>query len=329
MSDYKFSIKNLAKVPFTSIIEHRFDDVEYTFGVCTYKRADQLDEALKSIYSQITNLRFNVIVTDNNPERYDETEMLITQKYSGKPNLHYLKNSQNTEVAGNWNRMFQQCKTKYLIMLHDDDVLFENYLDQMSILAKKFPEYSIINCAKVVWNGVDVISRRPTVKSIIEHNIYTNTVTFVFNTPSGALFDVKKMIQSGGYDNEYEHCLDYAYMMKYFASGGRAAKTTEALMLYRSVNNASSKYEVLHNLLINDYKLKHDVAVSARMNKLLFKLFEYFDIKIRLRTILKKNGIYETFHGYTPASNLCVLLYKIFLLFHNDIYTKKIRRIKA
>lgn len=328
MSSYKYSISNLCKIPYVSIVENRYDDVDYTFGICTYKRASELQDALESIFSQKTNIRFNVIVTDNNPERYDETEQLIASKYSNKPNIHYLKNSENTEVAGNWNRMFQQCKSKYLIMLHDDDVLFENYLEQMDKLVKKHPEYDIINCEKITWNGSDVVCRNSTVKSLIEHNIYTNMLSFTFNTPSGALFNVEKIIELDGYNWDYEHALDYAFMMRFFANGGKAAKTVQPLMLYRWGNNASSKYEILHNLLVNDYKLKHDISRIVKMNALLFKIFEFFDVKIRLRSILKINGINETFHGYKSAGTLCLCFLKLFSFPYNKLYIDILRKKK-
>lgn len=309
MSEYKYSINNLSKIPFTSIIENRLSDTDYTFGVCTYKRSNVLVEALESIYSQNTNIQFNVIVTDNNPERNDETEKLITEKYNDKNNLHYLKNSVNIGVAGNWNRMFQQCKTKYLIMLHDDDVLFKSYLKRMCYLIKKFPNATAINCEKITWNGIDEINKESMPKNFLfKHTVWTNILHYDYNTPSGCLFNTKDMLESGGYSDEDGNSLDYALTMRFIISDKQMLKTAEPLMLYRWGNNASTKYEVLHNLLINDYRLKEEVAERISMNKMIYKFLQYIDVRIRLRSIKKINGINETFKGMKPAGSFTVIL---------------------
>ena len=80
-------------------------DALSSFCIPTYRRSKDLKEAIDSVFAQQTGIPFNVIVSDNNPERNDETEILINTYYADKDNLRYIKNAENLGMAGNWNRL--------------------------------------------------------------------------------------------------------------------------------------------------------------------------------------------------------------------------------
>ena len=56
-------------------------NAEYTIAIPTYKRSKLLKEALESILSQkgIEHNLFNILIVDNNPERNDETELMLQE----------------------------------------------------------------------------------------------------------------------------------------------------------------------------------------------------------------------------------------------------------
>lgn len=319
------SLECLDAMPITEIISNYDAEAEYTFGVPTYKRYAELEDALDSIYEQKTKIKFNVIVSDNNPEQDDETALMIKKKYGARKNLFYFKNQESIGSTNNWNRLFQYCKTKYLIMLHDDDVLFNNYLEAMDYFVKRMPNVSALNCRKITWDGKSEIRHHGTPsREIIRHNIYTNFLHFSFGTPSGCLFNLADVREIGGYNEEYGNALDYTLIMELLLRGKLCVQTKNELMLYRWGNNASTKFEVLHNLLENDYRLKCDVAESAKISSWVKEMFCYFDIKIRLRSIKKINGKSLTFMGYRPGGMLFMVLYKVFYFIYNNIYIEKI-----
>lgn len=73
---------------------------------------------------------------DNNPERGCETEKLM-MSYSNNPMISYYKNADNLGMVGNWNRLFTLAKGKYVVMLHDDDLLLPTFLSECVKLAKR------------------------------------------------------------------------------------------------------------------------------------------------------------------------------------------------
>ena len=82
----------LEQIPIIEILNNSVEDTFYTFGIPTYKRSKELDEALTSIYNQKSSIKYNVIVSDNNPMRDDETELMMKSKYGKKDNVFYFKN---------------------------------------------------------------------------------------------------------------------------------------------------------------------------------------------------------------------------------------------
>ena len=75
--DYHDSFSEVSKIKSIKIVDNEVKSASITFGVPTYKRVNTLRSTLDSIISQNGNYTFNIIVSDNNPERDDETERMI------------------------------------------------------------------------------------------------------------------------------------------------------------------------------------------------------------------------------------------------------------
>ena len=91
----------------------------------TYKRAHLLEEALKSCMDQ-SYTDFDIIISDNNPERDDETELLVER--IGYPRIVYYKNEENIGPLANFNRCIELSNSDYCIFLCSDDLLDPDYI---------------------------------------------------------------------------------------------------------------------------------------------------------------------------------------------------------
>ena len=116
----------IIKIPSILIKEGEAPEgAKYTIAIPTYKRANLLKEAIESCLIQKTTTPFAIIVVDNNPERECETEQLL-REYNPIPNLSYYKNTENVGMTGNWNKLFELAQTDFVVMLHDDDLLYDD-----------------------------------------------------------------------------------------------------------------------------------------------------------------------------------------------------------
>ena len=90
-----------------------------TIAVMTYNRSRFLDLMLESIQNQ-TYRDFVVKVYDNGST--DETDYVV-QKYLNDTRFKYIKNSINIGALRNFNIAIENCKSDFLLLTHDDDIM--------------------------------------------------------------------------------------------------------------------------------------------------------------------------------------------------------------
>lgn len=110
-----------------------------TVIIPTYKRYELFEQSLESVLTQYhTDFIWDVIVLDNEP--YDgkpnRIEKLI-RKLNNRRVLYY-RNSENIRPADNFNRGIQLARGKWVTMLHDDDLLVANTLQNIGKLIEAY-----------------------------------------------------------------------------------------------------------------------------------------------------------------------------------------------
>ncbi|MBL0302369.1 MAG: glycosyltransferase family 2 protein [Cytophagaceae bacterium] len=110
----------------------------------TYNRAEILRKNLQQLFSQIDYEILNeveIIVSDNCST--DNTEEIILPFKNSNINFTYIKNHQNLGWGLNFFQCFNMAKGKYIIILSDDDLIFDGKLDFILKLIK-VKEYGVI-----------------------------------------------------------------------------------------------------------------------------------------------------------------------------------------
>ena len=96
-----------------------------TIAIPTYNRADRyLGEALESAVRQ-TYDSIEIIVADNCST--DNTEIVV--KGFNDPRIRYFKHSENMGPDPNWNFCLKQAKGAYFLLLQDDDLIDNDFVD--------------------------------------------------------------------------------------------------------------------------------------------------------------------------------------------------------
>lgn len=209
----------------------------FSIIIPTYKRVKYLREALESALNQETNIQYEVIVIDNNPERNDETELFM-KSYSSNPLLSYYKNSENLGMVGNWNRGIQLTKSDNIVLLHDDDYISASFLAYCSETVKLFPDYGIIQTSKAKFNQkVDIISK-PHKKDFVLFKLPNYYIGHSLEAPSGIVYRKEKIISVGGFNKDYYPSFDYCFHTL-MTSRFKVIKTRKLLTYYRLEVNAS------------------------------------------------------------------------------------------
>jgi glycosyltransferase involved in cell wall biosynthesis len=96
-----------------------------TIAMPVYERSSFFREALASALAQQPPVP--VMVVDNASVRTDFAKILT--EYPGR-SIEYHRHPRNLGMHGNWNECIRRCRTPYVLILHDDDVLAADYVAQ-------------------------------------------------------------------------------------------------------------------------------------------------------------------------------------------------------
>lgn len=297
---YVNSFERTAHVKSNCVFENKLDTApRYTIVIPSYKRTTTLREALDSAINQATDIPYEIIITDDNPERNDPVEMLMMD-YADVPNISYYKNEANLGLAGNWNRLVTLTRGKFLIMLHDDDVLAPYYIQQVDKQLAELPEdTALLQTTKTGSNNFDCSNVKSTYS---RQHINQNLRHYHLGALSGGTYSKAAIVAAGGWNQDFYPSLDWFMdihlMIKY-----PVYKSDTVGLFYRWEDNLSLKKETRQGFIYCDYALQN--ALLKRLH------LPAFIRKCWLETLLvKRLSIYKldiedvaplTINSYHPA----------------------------
>ncbi|WP_315506625.1 glycosyltransferase family 2 protein [Capnocytophaga leadbetteri] len=246
--------KEVLKIPSITIKEGICPkETILTIAIPTYKRPLLLKETLESCLSQKTNIPFAIVIVDNDPNRDCETEQLL-QEYSTIPNLSYFKNTENVGMTGNWNKLFELCKTEFIIMLHDDDKIEEDYIEKVASIIKFYQKnITAIYVTSRIFSDKTNLPLRKQVHNI--SSISLNPFDFQFYNMiciTGACFKREIIINIDGFDHFYYPSADYEMHVRLSYIGKILKIQTYPLSLYRVSENESMNHNTIIKMIEKD-----------------------------------------------------------------------------
>ena len=124
-------------------------------------------QAIDSVINQTVG-GWKLFVVDGNIYPDDALKLLVDGYNDNR--IHYTRNNNDTSMAGNWNFAFSLAKTELVTLLHDDDYLSHDYVENMVKLAHEFPDSSMYFCDVnlVDENGKNAFSIADHIKSWIK-----------------------------------------------------------------------------------------------------------------------------------------------------------------
>jgi glycosyltransferase len=250
----------------------------------TYKRTGLLKKAIDSAIGQKDFLDYEIIVVDDNPERYCETENLMAAYKSN--NLGYYKNSENLGLFGNWNRCIELAKSDYITNLNDDDILHDNYLKNVwSIMSKN----SNISAVVVNYDVIDIKDKitstknvkRPVMSRVKPFDMFFGNIN---HGSLGILFLRENLLKIKGYNNKYYPSADYITHLIYIVTFKNVFFLNKTLVSARYALNESYKLETMKGFIELDKIGKEIFTIIYPKLKFIIQLsgpvFEYKNYKL-------------------------------------------------
>ncbi len=265
------------------------------------------------VFSVIQGVLFYLQLADINLLQVGVAESDGKTRYQGFPSLSVLYIL--LAMIDNWNKLFLLSETEYVVMLHDDDVLFSNFLSEMDRVAAMTPKFVTINAEKLSWDGNKIpnVKKKLSGKSlrVYKYSKYSNFAFFHFGAPSGCLFNKKQVLELGGFDNAAYPSSDYVFIQKLCMSKGMVLKSKAPLMLYWVAQNTTSQIQTKQAWLDIDYRIKEELAEKLHIPSSIKDLIEYFEIKIQLRGIAKVIPNYS-YDKWSPGGSCFLVFFKVY-----------------
>lgn len=112
-----------------------------TVILCTYNRAEYISDAIKGILEQ-TYKDFDFFIYDN--ASTDNTKDVVESFLDVR--IQYIYFDENVGMEGNWLRAVKNCKTEYLSIAHDDDIMSPTLLEREIKIFEEDSEILIVSC---------------------------------------------------------------------------------------------------------------------------------------------------------------------------------------
>ena len=292
--------------------------MKFSITIPAYK-SRFLDEAIRSVVSQICPDWELIIVDDCSPEPLKE----IVEPFLTDQRVRFYRNAKNcgaVDVVDNWNICLSHCTGDYIICMGDDDRLLPCCLDEYAKTIETYPDLNVYHARTAIINEegerVDVQEERPAWEScqeMILHQWKDRRKQFL----GDFLFSRHWLLNNEGYVKfPLAYCSDWATAN--LAAKERGIANGQTFMFeYRSTPYSISRSQNLR-IAVSSCKLAHEWYLQSLPDMLPPFHDRYFTTQMTdmIYSDVKQKPLSSTlfwlFHGkglginYTKIAEVCV-----------------------
>ena len=215
----------------------------FSIVIPTWKRLETLRDTVESALSQTGGILYDIIVVEDNPEPGSEISRYMAGLDDSR--ISYYRNEKNLGLVGNFNRAVSLADARYVVLVHDDDFLFPDYLEQMARVLDACPDADIVCPEAVKWReylGEPRPSWRENLKPARVWSPLPDGEPFCrLFAPTGITFRKDFFMASGGFDHESGPSTDLYYIVR-AGQSARYYRYDKPLFVYRWAENESMKF---------------------------------------------------------------------------------------
>lgn len=285
-------------------------ETDFTIVIPVYGKGRFLKFTLDSIKNMnVSSLKFQVIISNNKSDDDNESFIEFLKEYDSL-NIIYFNSIQPLGQLANFNRAVELAKTDYVAMIHDDDLIVQNYMQIIELLLpwlRKNKKVGMISSKNDIFYTEDFeIEKKERCKKIFLKRISKRCITHYGITltgiPScGMVFNRKAFMENGGFNLNYPSSGDAFLAGVMIENGYKIYSFGTKTGYYRIVNNISLKPDICKGFIIEDYKFNLTWCrknIFRRIHLLIFSRYVY------CRSIEQKVGFFSKMNKEITIGNL-------------------------
>lgn len=205
---------------------------DITIAVTVFDRRTYLIDAITSALEQTLPASRVFVLEDHGPD--EGLAGFVYDNFGQR--VEYLRNPNRRGLFDNWNACIEHCSTRWMSILHDDDLLRPGFVASMQHLMARYPDKGLyfgqtkeIDSAGLVLGRAGVACPEGTLDRDVPLE------TFLMDNPlsfPGQLFDVSLARELGGFRKHSQFCGDWEMWARLCAARG-AAQTADTVSSYR------------------------------------------------------------------------------------------------
>lgn len=274
------------------VIKGKVDTPFFSIVIPTYNRKKELSNAIHSALNQKnTDIPYEIIIVDNKPFiNENETHLDLIRSFHSEK-IYYYVNYENIGGCKNWNQGYNLARGKWIILLHDDDLLLDNYLETLNYIIKKYDNVDAITFPALVRNRLLNTER---IDFTLKRTGWIKPIYFMLSNVCNVVgLSIKKevWIKSGGFNESYLPIIDYElwyrisvnYNFLYYSSD-------KPCTVYNIEYNDSTNPATIYNLMNTCNRLQFEIAKKqSKFVQVLFKHSYNYEVNLKIK------GIIDTF----------------------------------
>lgn len=254
-----------------------------TIAIPAYKNIKTLEKAIISIMNQNSELLklVDVYISIDGSENTEDIIKLL-EKYE---KIKYSINNPAFGMAKNWNNCIYNSKTKFVALLHDDDYLLPNYLEEvMKLIQNKhikfdcvlFDHYFEVD-GKIQNSNKKVLQslKNGKIQRVSNLEYWLGGYNYKTVPTCGILFDREVFISSGGYSVEEGYSVDESFMEEFIRMKHKVIFYAKKLAVYTYTTNSnlSSQKDIQRKFLLENIEYRQKVSMNRKVYKCYNKIF--------------------------------------------------------
>ena len=250
-----------------------------------------IKRSILSALNQECNYDFEMIVIDDYAQRKEASETELFLRELNDDRIIYYKNSMNLGVFANWNRGIELSRGAWILILHTDDFLKNNFLQNMKDIIDTHPEIDQLTCVYKMLNflkgNFDIAKEfiGGEGKKYVRKVKYTEYLYYMATSVKGSMYKRDCLINLGGFRSQSDGIgLDDYPLMLRFAYYYNTYMIEDVLYLDSWGYNDSLNIKHWYPELVANYYMW--IYFAEKENSLL----KYF-YKLRAKYLLKQRAI--------------------------------------
>lgn len=243
-----------------------------TVGIPAYNGEKFIEDAIDSVMNQTRKVDEIIIIDDGSKDKTVEKIRNLQKSYPSFKIRIYL-NETNKGYQANWNKCFEYCSTKYLLILHQDDILKEFAIDKLWTFLKNNPDFALVGGQEDI---VDSEKRIIRVSEKTENLTFQKGKIFEFLSVNGTyipcssvLFNMDKINKVGYFETDVL-ATDELYWARVLTKYPIAV-IGDSIILRRNHPGQAEWYDFVHKPhdIYNAYK--HFILLENYENRVAYK----------------------------------------------------------